>query len=126
MRNPISQARAKELRLRPTDAERLLWRRICFRQLKGLKFRRQVPVGPFIVDFLCLEANLVIEVDGGQHMKAAGYDRNRTSYLQERGFRVIRFWNGEVLQRTDEVVEEILRNLVCTYGNQSGTGVPPP
>ena len=72
------------------------------RQLEGYKFRRQVPLGPFIVDFLCLEANLVIELDGGQHVEAAGYDRNRTSYLQEQGFRVFRFWNGEVLQRTDE------------------------
>ncbi|MCK6685490.1 MAG: endonuclease domain-containing protein [Thermoanaerobaculia bacterium] len=96
---------------RPTDAERLLWRRLRLRQLEGYKFRRQVPLGPFIVDFLCLEANLVIELDGGQHVEAAGYDRNRTSYLQEQGFRVIRFWNGEVLQRTDEVVDEILRNL---------------
>lgn len=111
MRNPFSQARAEELRQRPTDAERPLWRRLRLRQLEGYKFRRQVPLGPFIVDFLCLEANLVIELDGGQHVEAAGYDRNRTSYLQEQGFRVIRFWNGEVLQRTDEVVDEILRNL---------------
>jgi adenine-specific DNA-methyltransferase len=76
-------------------------------QISGLKFRRQHPFGDFILDFVCLENKLVIEVDGGQHGQQAGYDENRTQKLQAAGFRVLRFWNNEVLKEIDSVKEKI-------------------
>lgn len=87
-----------------TDAERKLWRRLCNRQMGGAKFRRQVPVGPYVVDFLCIEARLVIEIDGGQHAEDG---EKRTRYLQQYGYRVIRFWNNEVLGNLDGVLTRI-------------------
>ena len=85
--------RAKQLRKNPTDAEQLLWRELRSRQLRGHKFRRQQPLGKFIVDFVCLKARLVIEVDGGQHNQdeIAAYDKERSAWLQREGFRVLRF-----------------------------------
>jgi very-short-patch-repair endonuclease len=109
MRNPVAQARAAELRRAPTDAERRLWRMLRGRQLGGLRFRRQVPIGPYIADFACLEAALVIELDGGQHAEAIGYDRQRDRYLAERGYRVLRIWNHDVDQNIEGVLETVLR-----------------
>jgi very-short-patch-repair endonuclease len=101
--------RAKLLRKNMTDAERLLWRHLRSRQLSGQKFRRQQPLGRFIVDFVCLEKRLVIELDGGQHAEPgqAAYDAERTAWLEENGFRVLRFWDHEVLKNINAVKEMI-------------------
>jgi very-short-patch-repair endonuclease len=96
------------MRKAPTDAERALWLRLRHRQIDGLKFRRQVPIGPFIVDFFCRDAGLVIELDGSQHAEAcAAYDRRRTVWLEGHGLRVLRFWNGDVLMRPTLVMDAI-------------------
>ncbi|MEA3428382.1 MAG: DUF559 domain-containing protein [Thermodesulfobacteriota bacterium] len=102
---------AKKLRKNMTDAERLLWRRLRNRELGGYKFRRQRPVGPYIVDFICLEKRIVIEVDGGQHAGQAELDAKRSGYLKEKGYRVLRFWNNEVLKETESVLTVILSSL---------------
>jgi very-short-patch-repair endonuclease len=117
------RARARQLRRNPTDAERLLWRKLRFWQVDGLKFRRQQPLGPYIVDFVCLEKRLVIEVDGGQHAEDANYDNNRDACLQEQGFIVLKFWNNDVLKNTDGVMDVIVEKLKCTpYLNPSPQG----
>ncbi|NKB59989.1 MAG: DUF559 domain-containing protein [Alphaproteobacteria bacterium] len=102
---------ARKLRGNLTDAEQRLWYRLRRRQCAGFRFRRQVPLGAYIVDFACLSENLVIEVDGGQHADDAERDAVRTAWLEGNGFRVIRFWNNEVLRHTDGVVEVIERTL---------------
>jgi very-short-patch-repair endonuclease len=103
-------ARARELRRESTDAERALWRALRSRQVGGVKFRRQHPLGPYVVDFLCYEHKLVVEVDGGQHALSPS-DGARTRWLEANGFRVIRFWNNDVLTRTEGVLTEIIRQL---------------
>ncbi|MBW2033435.1 MAG: endonuclease domain-containing protein [Deltaproteobacteria bacterium] len=94
-----------------TDAERLLWQHLRNRQLGGYKFRRQRPIGSYIVDFVCLEKNIVIEVDGGQHAGQMESDSKRSDYLKEKGYRVMRFWNNEVLKETESVLTVILSSL---------------
>lgn len=103
--------RARELRNAGTDAERRLWYFLRRRQLAGHKFRRQYPLAGYIVDFVCVPARLVIELDGGQHLEAIDYDQRRTEALQCGGYRVLRFWNDDVLLRSDDVVAEIFRVL---------------
>ncbi|MGE8445961.1 MAG: endonuclease domain-containing protein [Comamonas sp.] len=107
----LQQARA--LRQSPTTAEQVLWRHLRNRQLAGTKFRRQHPLGPYILDFVCLAQGLVVEVDGGQHadLQAQGYDRQRTVWLRQQGLRVLRFWNHEVVQQTNEVLAHVLQAL---------------
>ncbi|MFZ1390242.1 MAG: DUF559 domain-containing protein [Dokdonella sp.] len=100
-------ATARKLRTTMTDAERRLWSRLRDRRLGGFKFRRQVPIAGFVADFACLDANLIVEVDGGQHVDEAESDLQRTRKLDELGFRVVRFWNDDVLIRTDDVLEAI-------------------
>ena len=117
----MSRERARELRKSPTDAERALWTHLRGRQLCGHKFRRQQPLGPYVVDFACLRQKLVVEVDGGQHVEQAGADAERSSWLQAQGFRVLRFWNHEVLTATDDVLEAILDVL-----ERSPLPSPPP
>ena len=90
-----------------SDAEQALWHLLRGRQISGLKFRRQHPFGDYILDFVCLENKLVIEVDGGQHGQQAGYDENRTQKLRAAGFHVLRFWDNEVLKETESVREKI-------------------
>ena len=87
---------AVQLRRNQTHVERLLWRAPRDRQLGGMKFRRQVPIGAYIVDFLCLEAMLIIELDGGQHTSET--DEPRQTWLEQQGYRVLRFWNNEVTE----------------------------
>jgi very-short-patch-repair endonuclease len=102
------------MRKAPTDAERALWLRLRHRQMAGLKFRRQVPIGPFIADFFCRDASLVIELDGSQHAEAcAAYDRRRTIWLEECGLRVLRFWNRDVLLRPAMVMDAIAAAIAC-------------
>jgi adenine-specific DNA-methyltransferase len=95
-----------------TDAEQAVWRIVRDKQLQGYRFRRQRPMGKYIADFVCLEAKLVIEVDGGQHVDQAAYDAARTAFFVSLGFRVLRFWNNDVLQNLDGVGDTILANLV--------------
>jgi very-short-patch-repair endonuclease len=103
--------RARELRNKPTEVERFLWRHLRLRQIDGYKFRRQRPIGKYIVDFVCLEKFLVIEVDGGQHDAENFYDTERDSWLRSQGFTVLRFWNHEVLSGTEEVLAVIQKAL---------------
>jgi very-short-patch-repair endonuclease len=103
--------RARELRQNPTDAERKLWAHLRLRQVHGHKFRRQRPIGPYIVDFVCLEERLVIEVDGSQHLERALLDARRDDYLESLGFRVLRFWDNQVLNETDAIIEVIAQVL---------------
>jgi len=103
--------RARALRKNLTDAEKLLWRHLRDRQLDGCKFRRQHPIGKFIVDFVCVEKKLVIEVDGGQHATKVEADLQRSEYLRKKGYSTLRFWNNEVLQKTESVLEAVLLSL---------------
>ena len=105
--NPAQRIRARRLRREQTDAEARLWFHLRNCQLGGAKFRRQQPLGPFVADFCCMEAGLVIEVDGGQHSEREQADAGRTRLLVEQGFWVLRFWNNEVLEQTEAVVERI-------------------
>ena len=114
MRARITKQLSKNLRQNQTNAERKLWNHLKNRALVGFKFRRQSPIGRHIVDFICLEKMLVVEVDGGQHAAAAQDDARRTKYLTSRGFRVRRFWNNEVLANTDSVLNVILTTLVSS------------
>ncbi len=102
--------RARQLRQDATDAERRPWSALRDRRLRGYRFRRQHPIGDFIVGFACTKHRLVIEADGGQHADSEG-DRRRTAWLESEGWRVLRFWNNDVLANTDGVVLTILRQL---------------
>ncbi len=106
------QDRARRLRREQTDAERTLWSRLRARQVGGAKFRRQQVIAGVIVDFCCLERKLVVEVDGGQHATQGKADRQRTVLLAERGYRVLRFWNHDVLTSTDVVLQQIIAALI--------------
>ncbi len=103
---------ARNLRRNMTDAEQLLWRQLRNRQLNA-RFRRQTPIGNYIVDFVCYENRLIIELDGGQHNEAAGlaYDQQRDDWLSAQGFQVLRFWNHELLEEMDAVLEKIWSTL---------------
>jgi very-short-patch-repair endonuclease len=102
------QGKARQLRKNQTDAERRLWQMLRNRSIAGCKFRRQHPVGPYICDFACVDCQLVIEVDGGQHATQAEKDEVRSAYLESQGFKFLRFWNHEVLTETDAVLRRIL------------------
>lgn len=111
---------ARALRRNATDAEQRLWLHLRARQLAGCKFRRQYPLGAYVLDFVCLELKLVIELDGGQHgqSQALLYDQTRTQWLQAQGFHVLRFWNHDVLQQTSEVLVQVLQALTPTLSRQ--------
>jgi very-short-patch-repair endonuclease len=102
---------ARHLRRHATEAERLLWSRLRRRQVGGCKFRRQRSIGPYVCDFVCLEASVIVELDGSQHAAQATYDDNRDHYLRSIGYRVLRFWNVDVFARVDSVVETIFEAL---------------
>ena len=106
----MAEPRARELRIAMTDAERRLWSALRGRRLKGYKFRRQHPLGPPIVDFACLEHRLVVEADGGQHADSDD-DRRRTAWLERRGWRVVRFWNNDILANPGGVQEVVMQEL---------------
>ena len=107
MTNPRLLEHAKALRKTMTDAERALWYHLRGHRFTGVKFKRQKPIGPFIVDFVALEHRLVIEVDGGQHADDANGDRERDAWLAAHGYQVLRFWNNQVLQELPAVLERI-------------------
>lgn len=105
----LATRHARKLRSGQTGPEAYLWHALRDRRLGGWKWRRQAPCGPFIVDFLCVEAGLVVELDGGQHSEAVAYDARRTAYLAATGLRVIRFWNSFVLENRPDVCDAIYR-----------------
>ena len=107
----VLQTRAKSLRQNMSEAETRLWHHLRAGRLNGYKFRRQQPMGNYIVDFVCVTPKLIIEADGGQHAEQAEYDQARSLYLNGLGFTVLRFWNDEILRQSDEVLAEILRVL---------------
>ena len=110
----MSTPLARKLRKSMTDAERKLWRGLRLRQMHDHKFRRQFPLGPYIVDFVCLEARLIVEVDGGQHADEKNGDAQRDAWLTSQNFRVLRYWNNQVLKELDAVLEDIARVLEAT------------
>ena len=114
MRKGQKPDRARELRKDMTPAERRLWTILQGRQLEGYRFRRQCPVGPYIADFACLEANLLLEVDGGQHMDAV-VDVRRDTFLRREGFHVLRFWNNEVMTNLEGVRALIVSRLADSH-----------
>jgi very-short-patch-repair endonuclease len=99
---------ARRLRRDMTEAEKAMWRLLRARQLAGYKFRRQEPIGRYIVDFACFSPRVVIEIDGGQHADATAYDERRTQFFLHEGFQILRFWNDEVLENRDGVCARIL------------------
>lgn len=107
----LQKGRARKLRENQTDVEGKLWSRLRDRQLSGVKFRRQHPIGPFIVDFCCLERGLIVELDGGQHAKRNAADQQRTRFLEGVGYQVLRFWDNDVLSNLDGVLEKISQAL---------------
>ena len=115
----MPNARARYLRSNSTDAERRLWSRLRFRQLDGHRFRRQAPIGRYIVDFVCLAKRLVVEVDGGQYADDIAADARRTAWLKIQGYRVPRLWNNEVLGNIDGVLS-VIRSALCSEDD------PPP
>ena len=102
---------ARSLRQNLTNAECLLWSRLRRRQLSGFKFRRQHMIGSYICDFVCSEARIVIELDGSQHLDQASYDATRDRFLRSQGYRVLRFWNGNVMNQTESIMETIVAAL---------------
>ena len=98
---------ARTLRSNSTDAEKRLWERLRARRLVGLKFKRQVPIGDYVADFVCPDAKLIVELDGGHHAEQAQADAERTHNLEAAGFLVLRFWNSDVMARVEHVLAEI-------------------
>ena len=100
---------ARKLRQSQTDAEKALWARLRNKQLEGVKFRRQQPLGPYIVDFVSFERNIIVELDGGQHNEGEVSERDdrRAAWLKEEGYQVLRFWNNEVLVNIEGVLQKI-------------------
>ncbi len=94
-----------------TDAERKLWQALRDKQLNGHRFRRQHPIGRYIADFACIEQKLVIELDGGQHQEQMAYDEQRAAFIEAQGWRILRFWNNDVLNNLEGVMERIAENL---------------
>ena len=118
-------ARARSLRRNRTEAEARLWGLLRDRRLVGFKFRRQVPIGRYVVDFVCFDARLVVELDGSQHFESAR-DVRRDAELSARGFEVLRVWNNELSDNRDGVLEGVLAALVRRTGRGSGESVAPP
>ena len=125
---------AKALRQNQTNAEGLLWHYLRNKQLEGHKFRRQQPIGPYIVDFACLPRKLIVELDGGQHAKQKAYDKKRDTFLKDKGYRILRFWNNEIFENCFGILESIYAALHhhppleggSKDASLSGRGSPPP
>ena len=111
MEQSVLRQRARNLRKNSTDAERHLWYYLRANRL-GYKFKRQVPMGAYIVDFVCFEKRLIIELDGSQHMDNQAYDEKRSAWLTTHGFKVLRFWNHHVFQQIASVMEVIMTALL--------------
>ena len=121
----MSRGLARGLRRRQTDCERVLWRQLCDRQIHHAKFRRQHPIGSYVVDFCCPAHWLVVEVDGGHHATHIPADERRTEFLIHRGYRVLRFWDHDVLGNLEAVlqaIEHALFTLTPTLSLSEGEG----
>ncbi|KRB94077.1 endonuclease domain-containing protein [Noviherbaspirillum sp. Root189] len=116
---PTIRTNARALRTGMTLAEQRLWHAIRGKQLQGHRFRRQHPIGPYIADFACVEALLLIELDGGQHQDRIEYDLERTKFLQSQGWRVMRFWNNKVFENLDGILSSIVGTLTASPAAQS-------
>jgi very-short-patch-repair endonuclease len=103
--------RAKQLRHEMTEAEKIIWQMLRSRQIEGHRFRRQVPLGRYIADFVCHEARLIVEIDGGQHDLSSEREVLRTRFLESEGYHVLRFWNNEVTENPEGVQSAIAREL---------------
>ncbi|MBE9553117.1 MAG: endonuclease domain-containing protein [Proteobacteria bacterium] len=121
----MSTRKAKELRQNRTEAEKRLWERLRRKRIDGFSFRQQAPIGKYIIDFVCFEPNLVVELDGGQHAGQVEYDTRRTEWLESQGFRVLRFWNNEVFENI-EGVEEVIQAALRSPGGAHPLPNPPP
>ena len=102
---------ARKLRKNQTKAEERLWSRLRRRQVNGFKFRRQHPIDIYVCDFICIEAKVIVELDGSGHLERTPEDLHRDAFLKTRGFRVLRFWNGDVIAQTDAVLDTIFEAL---------------
>ena len=111
LRSGMADTLPRKLRRDSTEAEKVVWRALRNRQLSGHKFRRQHPIGQFVADFCCMEAMLIVEIDGGQHDRQAEADARRTSELERQGYRVVRFWNNEILGNLEGVLATLLDEL---------------
>jgi len=120
----MDKIKARELRKNLTEAERTLWKYLRLRQFDGNKFRRQQPIGKYIVDFVCFEKKLIVEVDGGQHNEQVIYDSERNEWLKKQGFRILRFWNNQVLKEIDGVEGGIMEAL-SSYSYTPHLNPPP-
>lgn len=112
MKELLQHARA--LRRNQTEAEKRLWYRLRAHRFQGVKFKRQKPLGPYIVDFVCVEQRLVIELDGGQHADDTAYDQRRDRWLRTNGYTVLRFWNDQVMTELPAVLEHIEARLTLS------------
>jgi very-short-patch-repair endonuclease len=101
---------AQNLRKRLTDTERLLWSKLRAKQIEGHKFRRREPIGKYVVDFVCHEKRLIVELDGGQHAENRDADNQRDKWLGDQGYRVLKFWNHEALTNSEGVLKVIVEN----------------
>ena len=113
MREGQKRDAARALRRNATDAERTMWRLLRDRRLNGIKFRRQVPIGPFIADFASIEHRIIVELDGGQHAESAS-DARRDAFLAAEGWHVLRFWNNDAMQNRNGVLERIEQTATLT------------
>ena len=120
----MNNNKARELRKNPTESEQALWKHLRMRQLGGYKFRRQQPIGPYIVDFVSFEKRVIIEVDGGQHSQQVEYDSKKTVWLEDQGYRVLRFWNNQVLKEI-EAVKAIISKVLEDDVNTPHPNPPP-
>ena len=114
--------KAKTLRTNQTEAEQRLWYHLRAHRFMGLKFKRQKPMGRYIVDLVCMERQLIIELDGGQHAEQVAYDQHRDAWLRSQGYTVLRFWNNEVMQQLEDVLEQIRCTLSPALSRLAGRG----
>ena len=114
-----AHARARTLRQNMTDAERRVWQILRSHQMNGYRFRRQAPIGRYIADFVCHEARLIVEIDGGQHDRSSLREAECAGFLQNEGYRILRFWNTEVLANLDGVHEAFVEELRCITPTQT-------
>ena len=122
--SPGARDRAPTLRRAMTEAERRLWQMLRSRQTQGCRFRRQLPIGRFIADFVCYEAKLIVEIDGGQHDPPTEEEASRTRFLEGEGYRMLRFWNNEVLDNPEGVRAAIAENLHPVIPTRIEPGTP--
>ena len=117
-------ANARKLRRSSTDVEKKLWHRIRDKQIEDFRFRRQRPIGKFIVDFICLDARLIVELDGGQHAENTLGDSKRTEFLESLGYKVVRFWNNEVIENMEGVLDRLREELLSTRSLTPPSALP--